>query len=108
MIRFLVRFLLGATRGREGKGGFMAKILIETCGYSYHEWVGPVYPAETKPGSYLACYAGLFPSVELDFAFYSMPRAGNLAKMLVDGGKGFPAPWSFAGLIGIPGGLSRA
>jgi uncharacterized protein YecE (DUF72 family) len=66
----------------------MADVLIGTCGYSYHEWVGPVYPAGTKPGGYLACYAGLFPTVELDFAFYSMPRAENLAKMLVDGGPG--------------------
>jgi uncharacterized protein YecE (DUF72 family) len=64
----------------------MAEILIGTCGYSYHEWVGPVYPEGTKPGDYLACYAGLFPTVELDFAFYSMPKAQNLAKMLVDGG----------------------
>jgi uncharacterized protein YecE (DUF72 family) len=64
----------------------MAEILIGTCGYSYHEWVGPVYPEGTKPGGYLACYAGLFPTVELDFAFYAMPKAENLSKMLVDGG----------------------
>ncbi|MDR2402799.1 MAG: DUF72 domain-containing protein [Spirochaetaceae bacterium] len=64
----------------------MADILIGTCGYSYHEWVGPVYPAGTKPGAYLACYAGLFPTVELDFSFYAMPKAENLAKMLLDGG----------------------
>jgi hypothetical protein len=61
-------------------------ILIGTCGYSYHEWVGPVYPEGTKPGGYLACYAGLFPTGELDFAFYGMPKPENLAKMLVDGG----------------------
>jgi uncharacterized protein YecE (DUF72 family) len=36
-----------------GKGGSMADILIGTCGYSYHEWVGPVYPGGTKPGGYL-------------------------------------------------------
>jgi uncharacterized protein YecE (DUF72 family) len=64
----------------------MAEILIGTCGYSYHEWAGPVYPAGTKPGEYLACYAGLFPTVELDFSFYAMPKPEQLAKMLVDGG----------------------
>jgi uncharacterized protein YecE (DUF72 family) len=64
----------------------MAEILIGTCGYSYHEWVGPVYPEGTKPGEYLACYAGMFPTVELDFAFYAMPRAENLKKMLTQGG----------------------
>jgi uncharacterized protein YecE (DUF72 family) len=35
----------------------MAEILIGTCGYSYHEWAGPVYPEGTKPGGYLPCYA---------------------------------------------------
>jgi uncharacterized protein YecE (DUF72 family) len=72
----------------ERKGGGMADILIGTCGYSYHEWAGPVYPEGTKPEGYLACYAGLFRTVELDFAFYAMPKAENLAKMLVDGGPG--------------------
>jgi uncharacterized protein YecE (DUF72 family) len=66
----------------------MADIVIGTCGYSYHEWVGPVYPEGTKPGEYLARYAGMFPTVELDFAFYAMPKPENLAKMLVDGGPG--------------------
>lgn len=62
--------------------------MIGTCGYSYHEWVGPVYPEGTKPEGYLACYSGLFPTVELDYAFYAMPKQKNLAKMLVDGGPG--------------------
>jgi uncharacterized protein YecE (DUF72 family) len=63
----------------------MAAILIGTCGYSYHEWVGPVYPAGTKPGDYLACYAGLFSTVELDFSYYAMPTAPQLEKMLTGG-----------------------
>ncbi|MDR0472494.1 MAG: DUF72 domain-containing protein [Treponema sp.] len=63
----------------------MAEILIGTSGYSYHEWVGPVYPEGTKPGEYLGCYAGLFPTVELNFSYYGMPKAENLAKMLVEG-----------------------
>lgn len=64
----------------------MAEILIGTSGYSYHEWVGTVYPEGTKTGEYLPCYAGLFPTVELNFSYYAMPRADNLAKMLVEGG----------------------
>ena len=65
-----------------------ANIMIGTSGYSYHEWVGPVYPEGTKQKDYLACYAGLFPTVELNFSYYQMPKAVNLAKMLVDGGPG--------------------
>jgi len=64
----------------------MAEILIGTSGYSYHEWVGPVYPEGTKQKDYLPCYAGLFPTVELNFSYYKMPEAKNLSKMLIDGG----------------------
>jgi len=64
----------------------MAEILIGTSGYSYHEWVGTVYPEETKAKDYLACYSGLFSTVELNFSYYNMPKADNLAKMLADGG----------------------
>jgi uncharacterized protein YecE (DUF72 family) len=64
----------------------MPQILIGTSGYSYKEWVGPVYPEGTKYDDYLACYVGLFPTVELNFSYYNMPKAKNLEKMLVDGG----------------------
>lgn len=64
----------------------MADILVGTSGYAYHEWVGPVYPEGTKPDNYLPCYSGLFPTVELNFSYYNMPKADNLAKMLTDGG----------------------
>ncbi|MCL2006983.1 MAG: DUF72 domain-containing protein [Treponema sp.] len=66
----------------------MIDILIGTSGYSYKEWVGPVYPEGTKQKDYLACYAGLFPTVELNFSYYRMPDAQNLAKMLLDAGPG--------------------
>ena len=65
----------------------MAEILIGTSGYSYHEWLGIVYPEGTKTKDYLACYVELFPTVELNYSYHSMPKAENLAKMLADGGK---------------------
>jgi uncharacterized protein YecE (DUF72 family) len=64
----------------------MAEILIGTSGYSYTEWVGPVYPEGTKQADFLGCYSSLFPTVELNFTYYKMPEAKYLAKMLVDGG----------------------
>jgi len=64
----------------------MADIVIGTSGYSYHEWVGSVYPEGTKAKDYLSCYSGLFPTVELNFSYYTMPKADSLAKMLADGG----------------------
>lgn len=64
----------------------MADIKIGTSGYSYNEWVGVVYPEGTKQSAYLSHYARLFPTVELNFSYYKMPVAKNLAKMLVDSG----------------------
>ena len=66
----------------------MAEILIGTSGYSYHDWVGPVYPEGTNAKLYLTLYAGLFPTVELNYTYYAMPKAVNMAKTLSDGGPG--------------------
>ncbi|GHU13240.1 hypothetical protein FACS1894161_3010 [Spirochaetia bacterium] len=60
----------------------MAEILIGTCGYSYNEWIGPVYPEGAKQKEFLGLYAAKFPTVELDFSYYAMPSAPQLAKML--------------------------
>jgi len=65
----------------------MAEILVGTSGYSYNEWVGCVYPEGTRQKDFLSCYSQLFPTVELNFSYYTMPKAENLAKMLVDGGQ---------------------
>ena len=59
----------------------MANILIGTSGYSYTEWVGPVYPKGTKAESYLDYYSTLFPTVELNFSYYRMPKADQLQAM---------------------------
>ena len=50
----------------------MANILIGTSGYQYHEWAGVVYPEGTKKKDYLSCYAGLFPTLELNYTYLSV------------------------------------
>jgi len=65
----------------------MKEISIGTSGYSYNEWVGCVYPEGTKQKDFLSYYSGLFPTVELNFSYYTMPKAENLSKMLVEGGE---------------------
>ena len=62
----------------------MGKILIGTCGYSYNEWVGPVYPEGTKREQFLPLYAERFDTVEVDYTYYAMPKAKNIAKMAED------------------------
>lgn len=64
----------------------MSQILIGTSGYSYTEWVGPVYPEGTRKEEFLARYASLFPTVELNFSYYKMPTAGQLSHLAEQAG----------------------
>lgn len=63
----------------------MERILIGTSGYSYTEWVGPVYPEGTKPEMFLQRYSTLFPTVELNFSYYRMPTPDQMRNMLAQG-----------------------
>ncbi len=59
----------------------MSTLLIGTSGYSYTEWVGPVYPKGTTQQAFLSHYAQLFSTVELNFSYYRMPEATQLSVM---------------------------
>lgn len=59
----------------------MARILVGTSGYSYADWVGPVYPEGTRAADYLDHYARRLEFVELNFSFYRQPEAATLAKL---------------------------
>ncbi len=58
------------------------RILIGTSGYSYDDWVGPVYPEGTPKGEFLSLYAKQFPVVELNFSYYQQPTARALERMV--------------------------
>jgi len=59
----------------------MGLILTGTCGYSYNEWIGPVYPEGSKREQFLSLYAARFDTVELDYTYYQMPKAENLRRL---------------------------
>ena len=59
----------------------MSRIFIGTSGYSYTEWVGPVYPPHTHTKDFLSYYATLFSTVELNFSYYRMPTKEQLLTM---------------------------
>lgn len=59
----------------------MGDILIATSGYSYEDWRGVLYPQELPKSDFLRYYALFFPFVELNFSYYTMPKASNLAAM---------------------------
>jgi uncharacterized protein YecE (DUF72 family) len=52
-----------------------ADMRIGTCGYSFPDWKGTVYPPNLRPSLYLVHYARTlgFSAVELDSSFYHMP-----------------------------------
>ena len=51
----------------------MSRILLGTQGFSYKDWVGPFYPPGALPADYLAYYARVFHTVELDTTYYRIP-----------------------------------
>jgi uncharacterized protein YecE (DUF72 family) len=56
-------------------------VAIGTCGFSYRDWVGPVYPKGTKPAQMLELYAQRFPIVEIDATYYRVLPAATFAAM---------------------------
>jgi len=59
----------------------MGEILIATSGYSYADWVGPVYPPGTDKRDFLPLYARRFPFTELNFTYYREPTAEGLRQI---------------------------
>ncbi|MGD0423608.1 MAG: DUF72 domain-containing protein [Candidatus Bathyarchaeia archaeon] len=49
----------------------MSEILLGTCGWSYAEWEGILYPQKEAK---LKQYSSIFPTVEIDSTFYSLPK----------------------------------
>ncbi len=52
---------------------------IGTSGYSYQDWKGPFYGEACKNEDMLPSYAARFRTVELNFSYYRLPAAKQLA-----------------------------
>ncbi|NLE43294.1 MAG: DUF72 domain-containing protein [Chloroflexi bacterium] len=64
-------------------------VLIGTSGFSYTDWVGPVYPADLPKEEWLSYYANEFATCELNFSFYRIPDSRSLARMVAKVPDGF-------------------
>jgi uncharacterized protein YecE (DUF72 family) len=64
-------------------------IRIGTSGYSYDDWVGPVYPPDIKKNDWLNYYATLFDTTEINFSYYRQPTAWTLDRMAAKVPDGF-------------------
>ncbi|MCK4259334.1 MAG: DUF72 domain-containing protein [Halanaerobiales bacterium] len=49
-------------------------IIIGTAGYSYDDWIGPVYPEGIDKKDLLTYYAREFKMTEINFTYYKMPN----------------------------------
>jgi len=56
-------------------------ILIGTSGFDYDDWRGLFYPEDLPKRSQLEYYSGHFAALELNFSYYRMPEARQLASM---------------------------
>lgn len=56
------------------------KWYLGTMGFSYKQWLGPVYPAGMPPRNFLSHYSTLFNAVEIDSSFYGAPRPESVLR----------------------------
>jgi uncharacterized protein YecE (DUF72 family) len=68
-----------------------ADLRIGTCGYSFPDWKGPVYPPALRPSMYLVYYARSlgFTAVEIDSSFYRMPTVPLVEALMQKTAPGF-------------------
>ncbi len=51
---------------------------IGTSGFSYDDWIGPVYPKGLPAREHLSYYATLFSTVELNVTYYRIPATSTV------------------------------
>jgi len=66
----------------DAPGNPAPELRIGTSGFDYPEWKGVLYPPTLPRAGFLAAYAGRFSTLELNFSYYGMPRAAQLAALL--------------------------
>jgi len=53
---------------------------VGTTGFSYHDWLGNLYPQFCPAADFLRCYSMAFSTVELDSTFYGVPSGETVNK----------------------------
>jgi uncharacterized protein YecE (DUF72 family) len=54
--------------------------VVGTSGWQYRDWRGSVYPRELPASRWLAWYASVFPSVEVNNTFYRLPERSTFER----------------------------
>ncbi|HEX78269.1 MAG TPA: DUF72 domain-containing protein [Dehalococcoidia bacterium] len=64
-------------------------IYLGTSGFSYEDWVGPLYPPGLPKRDWLAYYAREFNACEINSTYYALPRPATLEQLARKTGAGF-------------------
>lgn len=67
----------------------MPKLVIGCSGFNYPHWRGAFYPERLPQRQWLAHYASVFSSVELNVTFYRLPNASTFQKWRLETPAGF-------------------
>ena len=62
---------------------------IGTSGFSYKDWIGPVYPRHIQDRDMLAFYAERFNTVEVNATYYKVPSVASVRSMVGKVPEGF-------------------
>ncbi len=66
-----------------------ATIRLGTSAFTAAGWEGSFYPEGMKPADYLACYAQMFDTVEVDSTFYRIPAPAMVRRWYAQTPQGF-------------------
>jgi uncharacterized protein YecE (DUF72 family) len=58
---------------------FPQNVYVGTSGWTHSDWLGPFYPADSKPQDLLPHYARYFRAVEIDSTYYTVPARSVVA-----------------------------
>lgn len=58
---------------------FPPNVYVGTSGWTYPDWLGSFYPADSKPQDLLQYYARCFGAVEIDSTYYTIPARAVVA-----------------------------
>lgn len=58
----------------------MARVLIGTSGWTYASWKGTFYPTDLPSARYLEFFTKTFPTTEVNYSFYHLPKSATYEK----------------------------
>jgi uncharacterized protein YecE (DUF72 family) len=78
---------------------FPRNVYVGTSGWTYPDWLGSFYPADSKPQDMIQYYARYFRAVEIDSTYYTIPARSVVAEWKENTPPGFVFAAQVPGVI---------